>query len=167
MKKLIISILFLSAIALGQTTTNQTVITGARVSVPVLAGQTACQSSGSIFAPCDNTATNPPAAVGVFLTAGTPGRSGTPATIAVNGIVDAPVSFLNCGAGDLVGDIDGTGNLGDMGQPSTLIGPVSYVGVCQLDNPTLTIMQIVVQPGYVFASSLDPTVTSTVRKRAH
>jgi len=152
MKKTLALALFLAVFTLAQTNTNQTTIT-AHVAVNVSAGQTACLEGippvGIV--PCDNTVSNPAAAIGVFLTSGTAGSHGTEATIAVNGNVLASVPMgTGCSAGDLVGDIDGSGNLGDLGAPSTVSGPVSYVGICESPNVNETALNIIVQPGYVF-----------------
>jgi hypothetical protein len=152
MKKLVISLfLLVAAFASAQTTTNATTIS-AKPAVAVVAGQTACYTNSG-YAPCDNTIPSPAVAVGVFLTAGSPGRSGAAATIAVNGVylVPIPVFGTVCALGNLLGDTDGSGNVQDMGPAPGLVGfppPVSYVGVCQGMNGALTEMQILIQPGY-------------------
>jgi hypothetical protein len=156
-KVLFFALLLVPFFASAQATTKQV------PAVAVVAGQTACFGSyeGSIpgFVPCDNTASSPAAAVGVFTTTGHPATrgvsgSGLAATIVLNGIVTVPIPIFGtlCNAGDLVGDIDSSGNAADLGQPGTISTayPESYVGICMGVNAFLTQMTILVQPGYVF-----------------
>lgn len=151
MHKLLVTLSLLTTVAFAQTTTNQTTIT-AHVATNVKAGQAACQNATfpTFYTLCDNTVASPAPAIGVFTSAGTAGGRGTQATVAINGVVLVPANGGNCTAGDLIGDVDGSGNLGDLGPPASASGPFSYIGICQGDNAALTEMQLTVQPGYVF-----------------
>jgi hypothetical protein len=157
-KVLFFALLLVPFFASAQATTKQVPV------VAVVAGQTACFGTyqGSIpgYVPCDNTASSPAAAVGVFTTAGHPATrgvsgSGLAATIAIYGPVSVPVPVFGtlCTPGDLVGDGDGSGNVEDLGAPGadSTAYPFSYVGICQgvtvLGTST---MYIFVEPGYVF-----------------
>ena len=170
--KTIVKILCFLALAIpafAQTTVQVT------PAVAVVAGQSAClgQYQGSVqgFVPCDNTAASPAGAVGVFITAGHPQTRGVPgsavqATIAYNGVFTVP--FLatgsgGCAAGELVGDIDGSGDLNAMGYPGTTsdLYAESYVGYCVGMNAALTQMTLFIQPGYVF----DPPATGDSGRR--
>lgn len=113
-------------------------------------GVTACVANLGLVT-CDNTGLTPPAAVGIVTSSAlnTNGRNYT-TTVQINAVDDAPVPFGTlCNSGDLVGDVDGTGTLGDLGQPATAVGPAAYVGLCLGNDVTLTKMFVAVQPGYV------------------
>lgn len=177
MKKFLLFVfaaLLMPAIVFGQTTTNQTVITG-HVDTVVLAGQTACQSRiyPSLYSLCDNTQSSPMPSVGVFLTGGTPLGHGQAATIAVNGTDVASVPFdTTCNVGDILGDRDGSGNLADLGSfadagvYAATYGSFSYVGICQGPNAGLNKLYLTVEPGYVFSSTINGNIASRERKEA-
>jgi hypothetical protein len=176
-------LLFLSALAVAQTVTptiNQTSITG-KVSMAVLAGQGACQETetGEIsFRPCDNTAVSPSAAYGVFTTS--QATVGGTATIVINGVIltNNTIPFYeggppggNCNTGDLLGDVDGTGNLADLGAPGQQFYafPESYVGICQGTAVFhgVPMLEMVVQPGYLFPTVFLYGGDDAVRTKNH
>ena len=159
MKKGLIVSLFLLVAAFASAQTTIQVIPA----VPVTAGQAACIGTytGSVpgYVLCDNTAVSPAASVGVYLSAGTPPTrgvrgSGTYATLALNGQVTVPIPVYGTvfSPGHLVGDIDGSGNLADLGAPGTTsdIYALSYAGFAVSMNASLTQLTMVVQPGFVF-----------------
>jgi len=140
----------------------QTISLPARVAIN--AGQ--CISfSGGFAVPCNNINPSGPAvALGVALNtvpAAAP-RMHTTVVVQYSGLVTVPILALGGSAvyqsGDLVGDIDGTGDLSDLGVP--VLGPVTttltgfpgwtYVGTVLSYNAGY--VTILVQPGYIPAT---------------
>lgn len=146
MKKLAL-LIFLSLSAAAQTFQYQ-------AHVAINAGQ--CVAILGLFvAPCNNFPVNgfPPVPVGVALTSVAAVSKGhTTITVQYAGLVTVPdTSFGLINSGDLLGDLDGTGNLNDFGTPQG--GPV-YVGL----GPTYAgialgeaggFITMIVQPGYI------------------
>ena len=98
-------------------------------------------------------------------TRGVPGSSQS-AMLALNGQITVPIPIFGqglCSVGDLMGDVDGSGNLNNMDAPGTIVlgsYAESYVGICVGYNAQLTQLTLIVQPGYIF----DPSVTGRRRR---
>lgn len=151
MKKLLSLFAFciLSVAAFGQTMTLHT-------HVAINAGQCVAVSGNGLAVPCNNFPSNgwPAVPVGVATTSVAAVSRGVVAiTVQYAGVATVPDTsyggYIN--GGDLLGDVDGTGNLNDFGTPQG--GPVfiglgpTYVGVAigELNGNIL----MVVQPGYI------------------
>lgn len=155
------ALLFLVAfVAFGLTASAQTFTWKANVAIN--AGQ--CVAfQGNFLVPCNNIASSPYAVAGVALNTVTAQPRGQHSTVTVqqSGLATIPnTAFPNVlQEGDYIGDVDGTGNLNDLGFPlgqfiigSTGIGPLNnnpfgYAGIYV--EGTATTITILVQPGIV------------------
>ena len=157
MKKVLgfIAVLLLSAAAFGQTYSIK-----ARASIN--AGQCVAMY-GTAVAPCNNYPFNgfPPIPIGVATTSVVYVRgAANMVTVQYAGIATVPdTSYGGINPGDLLGDVDGTGNLNDFEVPAggaVIVGiiPQTYVGIAASGpGGEGGLLRIIVQPGFVPAET--------------